>query len=121
MASTPGNYCLSSWHCLMVVARLIAKADRLWARDLSRDKSPVMELFGGQLQGNIVCHKCKSRFTKCVVCATDMVSSPGALQRLTPAATSTGSLHNQRACSSGPSTMGHTLARPPHPTVSAFC
>ena len=50
---------------MTVIAMLIWQADRLWARDLSRDKSPVMELFGGQLQGNIVCHKCKSRFTKC--------------------------------------------------------
>ncbi len=52
-------------HDLTVIAMLTRQADRLWARDLSRDKSPVMELFGGQLQGNIVCHKCKSRFTKC--------------------------------------------------------
>ena len=42
-----------------------AQADRLWADNLEKEDSPLMELFAGQLQGNIVCHKCKSRFTKC--------------------------------------------------------
>ena len=42
------------------------QAVRLWDYNLEKEDSPVTELFAGQLQGNIVCHKCKSRFTKSV-------------------------------------------------------
>ncbi|RMZ52581.1 hypothetical protein APUTEX25_003724 [Auxenochlorella protothecoides] len=39
------------------------KADRHWKQYLERDSSTVTELFGGQLQSSITCHKCNGRFT----------------------------------------------------------
>ena len=36
----------------------------MWRRHLEQDDSPVSDLFGGQLQGNITCHSCKGRFTR---------------------------------------------------------
>lgn len=40
------------------------QAERMWRRHLEQDDSPVTDLFGGQLQGNITCHSCKGRFTR---------------------------------------------------------
>jgi len=39
------------------------KADRAWRRYLSRDQSPITDLFCGQLQSSITCHKCETRCT----------------------------------------------------------
>ena len=40
-----------------------AKADREWARHLAQDNSVIYDLFSGQLQSTIKCHKCSRRFT----------------------------------------------------------
>lgn len=40
-----------------------AKADREWARHLAQDNSVIYDLFSGQLQSSIKCHKCNNRFT----------------------------------------------------------
>lgn len=40
-----------------------AKADREWARHLAQDNSVIYDLFSGQLQSSIKCHKCSKRFT----------------------------------------------------------
>lgn len=40
-----------------------AKADREWARHLAQDNSVIYDLFSGQLQSSIKCHKCNKRFT----------------------------------------------------------
>jgi ubiquitin carboxyl-terminal hydrolase 2/21 len=39
------------------------KADRAWRRYLERDHSPITDLFCGQLQSSITCHKCETRCT----------------------------------------------------------
>ena len=39
------------------------KADRFWRKYLERDNSPITDLFGGQLQSTVHCHKCKGNFT----------------------------------------------------------
>lgn len=41
-----------------------AKADREWARHLAMDNSVIYDVFSGQLQSSIKCHKCNKRFTK---------------------------------------------------------
>lgn len=43
---------------------LSAQADRVWEEQLRVDDSPVTDLFGGQLQTNVSCHGCKTRFTR---------------------------------------------------------
>lgn len=40
-----------------------AKADRIWVQQLERDSSAITDLFGGQLQSSVTCHKCGGRFT----------------------------------------------------------
>ncbi|KAL4459011.1 hypothetical protein ABPG75_013876 [Micractinium tetrahymenae] len=40
-----------------------AKADRVWQQQLERDSSAITDLFGGQLQSSVTCHKCGGRFT----------------------------------------------------------
>ena len=39
------------------------KAERLWQKYLCIDNSPITDLFGGQLQSTVHCHKCKGNFT----------------------------------------------------------
>lgn len=39
------------------------KADRLWRKYLDIDNSPITDIFGGQLQSTVHCHKCKGNFT----------------------------------------------------------
>ena len=39
------------------------KAERLWSKYLCMDNSPITDLFGGQLQSTVHCHKCKGNFT----------------------------------------------------------
>lgn len=39
------------------------KANRMWRKYLERDNSPITDLFGGQLQSTVHCHKCKGNFT----------------------------------------------------------
>lgn len=39
------------------------KAERLWSKYLCIDNSPITDLFGGQLQSTVHCHKCKGNFT----------------------------------------------------------
>ena len=39
------------------------KAERLWGKYLCIDNSPITDLFGGQLQSTVHCHKCKGNFT----------------------------------------------------------
>ena len=39
------------------------KAERLWRKYLCMDNSPITDLFGGQLQSTVHCHKCKGNFT----------------------------------------------------------
>lgn len=39
------------------------KAERLWRKYLGMDNSPITDLFGGQLQSTVHCHKCKGNFT----------------------------------------------------------
>lgn len=43
------------------------KADRLWQHYQGTDSSPITDLFGGQLQSSIICQKCNSRSTTCVL------------------------------------------------------
>jgi hypothetical protein len=45
-------------------AYFVLQGDRLWALGLEEDDSLVTDMFGGQLQGNVVCHGCKQRFTR---------------------------------------------------------
>lgn len=40
-----------------------AKADTEWERHLAQDNSVIYDLFSGQLQSSIKCHKCSKRFT----------------------------------------------------------
>jgi len=39
-----------------------SKGERLWQGHLARDCSPVTDLFLGQLQSTILCHRCGSHF-----------------------------------------------------------
>ena len=40
-----------------------AKAARMWDKYLQVDNSPITDLFCGQLQSTVHCHKCGRRFT----------------------------------------------------------
>ena len=40
-----------------------AKAARMWDKYLRVDNSPITDLFCGQLQSTVHCHKCGRRFT----------------------------------------------------------
>ncbi len=42
-----------------------AKAARIMAAYLAGESSPVTDLFLGQLQSSVTCHKCSTRFTMC--------------------------------------------------------
>ena len=42
-----------------------AKAERLLAGYLAAEASPITDLFLGQLQSCVTCHKCSTRFTMC--------------------------------------------------------
>lgn len=60
MPMAPGNLLRSACKARL----LAAQAERMWKRHLEQDDSPMTDLFGGQLQGNITCHGCKGRFTR---------------------------------------------------------
>jgi ubiquitin C-terminal hydrolase len=48
------------------LAAEVEKADALWSRLLSHDDSLITDLFGGQLQSAIHCHKCVLVLSVCL-------------------------------------------------------